>query len=339
MTACQRSLDDPGLGPWVQWVLGNVQSGLLVLDERLHVVFANPWLLRRARKSEDDVTGHALLDVFPELRGGHVERALTQALRTGFPALMSETLHVAPLPLFSLASGRGQPQRLQQSVQIVPMNMATAQQAGQRYVLVQVTDVTPAVARERLLREQAARMHTMAHVDALTDIGNRRHFDAMLDREWRHAMRQQEGLSLVLFDIDHFKQYNDTYGHQRGDACLKKVAGIVESMAQRPRDVVCRYGGEEIAMLLPDTDLDGALVLAREIVAQVRQQGLTHVVSPQGVVTLSAGVASERPVPGMSPDALLLMADRALYQAKRLGRDRVEVLPLPGKVHLEPAQS
>lgn len=339
MTACDHGPVDPCLGPWVQWVLGNVQSGLLVLDERLSVVFANPWLLRRARKDAHELTGRALFEVFPELQGGHFQRSLTQALRTGFPALLSETLHVSPLPLYSLASGRGPLQRLQQSLQIVPMNTATAQQAGQRYLLIQVTDVTPAVARERLLREQATRLHTMAHVDALTDIGNRRHFDAMLDREWRHAMRQQESLSLVLFDIDHFKQYNDTYGHQRGDACLKKVASIIESMAQRPRDVVCRYGGEEIAMLLPDTDLDGALALARDVVSQVRQQGLAHVVSPEGVVTLSAGVANERPVPGMSPDALLLMADRALYQAKRLGRDRVEVLPLPGKVHFEPAQS
>ncbi len=329
----------PCLGPWVEWVLGNVQSGLLVLDEACQVVFANPWFLRRARLSEAEVQGRALVDVFEGLRGSHFERALNDVLRTGFPALLSETLHLSPLPLFALSSAGAQPQRLKQSIQIVPMNGQAARQAGQRYVLVQITDVSPAVARERLLKEQAARMHAMAHVDALTDIGNRRHFDAMLDREWRHALREQEGLSLVLFDIDYFKQYNDTYGHQRGDECLRKVAGVIESMAQRPRDVVCRYGGEEMAMLLPDTDLSGAIALAQQVLEAVRQLAVPHVVSPHGVVTLSAGVATEQPVPGMHADALLLLADRALYQAKRLGRNRVETLLATATAPAVPART
>ena len=326
MTACAHVAPRPCLGPWADWVLGNVQSGLLVLDAQKRVVFANPWLLRRARRSADELQGQPLLAVFPELAGSHLARALAEALRTGFPAVLSETLHLSPLPLFHPSLSAAEPVRLKQSIQIVPMGNAMAQEVGQRYVLVQVTDVSPAVARERLLKQQAERMHAMAHVDALTDIGNRRHFDAMLDREWRHALRQRQGLSLVLFDIDHFKQYNDSYGHQRGDACLKTVAGLIESMGQRPRDVVCRYGGEEIGMILPDTDLGGALRLAQQVVDAVRAEGLPHVVSPQGVVTVSAGVASEVPVPGMGADTLLMLADRALYQAKRLGRDRVEVL-------------
>lgn len=339
MTLCVDEQGRPCLGPWVDWVLGNIQSGLLVLDAELRVVFANPWLLKRARKQADDLQDRPLVDAFPCLAGSHFERALHSALRTGFPAVLSETLHLSPLPLYALNAVSSDSVRLNQSIQIVPMGNGMARSAGQRYLMVQVTDVTPAVARERLLKEQAARMHAMAHVDALTDIGNRRHFDAMLDREWRHAMRQRQPLGLVLFDIDHFKQYNDSYGHQRGDTCLKRVAAVIESVAQRPRDVVCRYGGEEIAMLLPDTPLNGALRLAQQVVDQVRAQALPHVVSPSGVVTLSAGVAAEVPVAGMVADTLLLLADRALYQAKRMGRDRVEVLNPTSSPSREPAQS
>lgn len=339
MTGPKNEAPQPCLGPWVEWVLGNVQSGLLVLDEAQQVVFANPWLLRRARLDASAVQGRSLWAVFPSLEGSHFQRALRGAVRTGFPAVLSETLHLSPLPLFHPASAGGDQQRLKQSIQIVPMGAAMASEAGQRYVLVQVTDVSPAVARERLLKQQAERMHAMAHVDALMDIGNRRHFDAMLDREWRHAMRERQRLSLVLFDIDHFKQYNDAYGHQRGDACLKTVASVIEGLAQRPRDVVCRYGGEEIGMLLPDTDLDGARALAQQVVAAVRREGVPHVLSQHEVVTVSAGVASEVPEPGMGADTLLLLADRALYQAKRLGRDRVEVLPPASSPTREPAQS
>lgn len=315
-----------GASPWLEWAFTSVQAGLLVLDESLDVVFANPWLLRRARLDVADVLGRPFFEVFPSLRGSHFERRLLSARAVGFPALLSETLHQSALPLYALTGSPSSERLLKQSIQIVPMGTAQAREAGGRYLMIQVWDVTPLVVRERLLKQQAERMHAMAHIDALTDIGNRRHFDAMFEREWRNALRSQQSLGLVLFDVDHFKAYNDTYGHQRGDECLRLVAGIVESQAQRPRDVVCRYGGEEIAMLLPDTDLAGALRLARRVVDEVRARCLPHDGSPLGVVTVSAGVACERPGPGLGADTLILLADRALYQAKRLGRDQVAVL-------------
>lgn len=317
-----------GTPPWMAWALGSVQAGLLVLDESLAVVFANPWLLRRARLQAEDVLDRPFFEVFPSLKGSHFERRLLGARTVGFPALLSETLHASAFPLYALA-GDTSPQRLlKQSIQIIPMGTAQAREAGGRYLMIQVWDVTPSVMRERLLKLQAERMHAMAHVDALTDIGNRRHFDAMFDREWRNAQRSQQSLGLVLFDVDHFKAYNDTYGHQRGDECLRLVASIVEAQAQRPRDVVCRYGGEEIAMLLPDTDLAGTLRLAHRVVDEVRARDLPHEGSPFGKVTVSAGVACECPASGLGADALILLADRALYQAKRQGRDRVAVLEL-----------
>jgi len=318
--------------PWVTWVLGNVQGGLLVLDESLVVRFANPWMLKRARLKPTQALGQTLCELFPDLRGSEFERRLQQAMRSGFPALLSEALHGSTFPLYPLAGPQNQSTRLRQSIQIIPMGAATAKEVGERYVLVQVSDVTPAVARERLLKQQAERMHAMAHIDALTDIGNRRHFDAMFDREWRHALRAKEPLAMVLLDVDHFKLYNDRYGHQQGDDCLKTVASLIESLAHRPRDVVCRYGGEEIAMLLPNTDLQGALSLADAAVHKVRAQGMPHQATDTGVLTISAGVAVLLPEAGMGSDTLVLLADRALYQAKRLGRNRVAVLDAAGTV-------
>ena len=312
--------------PGLEWVLANVQSGVLVLDAALRVRLANPWLLRRARLQPEQVLGYELFEVFPGLRGGHFERRLRASLETGFPALLSETLNPAELPLYALAGPATPDKRLKQSIQIVPMSAALAQVEGERLVLIQVSDVTPSVTRERLLRQQAERMHAMAHIDALTDIGNRRHFDAMFEREWRHALRARRPLALVLFDVDHFKGYNDHYGHVQGDACLKVVAGVIEALANRPRDVVCRYGGEEIAMLLPDTELPGALQLAQLALDRLRECALPNAGSGRGVLTMSAGVACEMPELGMAADTLLLMADRALYQAKKLGRDRVSTL-------------
>lgn len=312
--------------PWVDWALSNVQGGLLVLDQSLVVRFVNPWMHKHARLKSADVLGRGLFDCFPDLQGGEFEQRLRQAIRTGFPALLSETLHAAAFPLYPMAGPAAESTRLRQSIQIIPMGAATVREVGERFVLVQVSDVTPAVMRERLLKQQAERMRAMAHVDALTDIGNRRHFDAMLDREWRHALRAQESLALILLDVDHFKEYNDRYGHQKGDQCLRSVAGLIESLVSRPRDVVCRYGGEEIVMLLPHTELPGALRLAHAAVDAVRAMGLPHQTAASGVLTLSAGVAALRPQAGIGADTLVLLADRALYQAKRQGRDRVAVL-------------
>lgn len=311
---------------WLTWALSNVQGGLLVLDESLVVRFANSWVLKRARLKSEQMLGQPLCALFPDLCGSEFERRLRQAMRSGFPALLSETLHASAFPLYPLAGPQTESTRLRQSIQIIPMGAANVKEVGERYVLVQVNDVTPAVVRERLLKQQAERLHAMAHIDALTDIGNRRQFDSVFDREWRHALRAQEPLGLVLLDVDHFKQYNDHYGHQQGDHCLKAVAGLIESLAHRPRDVVCRYGGEEIAMLLPNTELQGALSLAHAAVQAVRVRGIPHEASATGILTISAGVAALRPEGGMGSDTLLLLADRALYQAKRLGRDQVAVL-------------
>lgn len=173
------------------------------------------------------------------------------------------------------------------------------------------------------LEAQKARLHDMAFHDGLTGVFNRRRFDDGLATEWRACMREGQSLAILLLDIDHFKRYNDTYGHLQGDECLKQVASVFQAQCRRPRDIVARYGGEEFVAVLPDTDMDGALQKAREIVEAVAALQMPHAASPVArVVTVSVGVAALAPHPEADSETLLRHADDALYSAKMMGRNR-----------------
>jgi diguanylate cyclase (GGDEF)-like protein len=165
----------------------------------------------------------------------------------------------------------------------------------------------------------------LSAVDGLTGIANRRQFDEAISREWRRCLREREPLSLLMADIDYFKQYNDGYGHQAGDECLKRVAAALCSKLRRPADIVARYGGEEFAAILPDTSQEGAIQVAESMNAAVRQLGLPHEGSLFGVLTVSIGVASTVPTQAGEMPRLLGAADWALYEAKRAGRNCVRV--------------
>ncbi|MBD1936733.1 diguanylate cyclase [Microcoleus sp. FACHB-68] len=166
-------------------------------------------------------------------------------------------------------------------------------------------------------------LQRLAWCDCLTQIANRRRFDEYLKQEWGKCAGEQMPLSLLLCDVDFFKVYNDTYGHQAGDECLKQVAAAISQVLAHPVDLVARYGGEEFAVVLPGTDLEGAIDVAEAILEAVKAVAIPHAGSAvSDCVTLSAGVATVVPAPNGSVADLIATADRALYQAKTRGRDR-----------------
>ncbi|MDO8605286.1 MAG: diguanylate cyclase [Phaeospirillum sp.] len=167
-------------------------------------------------------------------------------------------------------------------------------------------------------------LHSLAVKDGLTGLANRRSFDERLEADWLHSIREQAPISLLLIDVDHFKLYNDTYGHQKGDTCLKEVAAAMTTQVFRPADLAARYGGEEFAVIMPNTDLDGALRVADRIREAVEDLNLPHSASQTtDRVTLSAGAASAVPTDDQTPVDLIAAADAALYRAKHAGRNRV----------------
>ncbi|MEA3287040.1 MAG: diguanylate cyclase [Candidatus Marinimicrobia bacterium] len=169
------------------------------------------------------------------------------------------------------------------------------------------------------------RLKELSRIDGLTGIANRRRMDEELDREWKRMLREKRPLSVVLSDIDHFKLFNDTYGHQQGDDCLVQVANAIQDSVNRPGDLAARYGGEEFCLVLPETGIEGASQIAELVRQNVRNLNIEHKSSKMAsVVTLSLGVATLVPDRDSNPNLLLQAADRALYQAKGNGRDRVE---------------
>ncbi len=174
-------------------------------------------------------------------------------------------------------------------------------------------------------REAGQALERMLRVDALTGIANRRLFDEMLNREWRRAKREGSVLSIITADIDHFKAYNDQYGHPAGDSCLRAVAQAMSSVLNRPGDIAARIGGEEFAFLLPDTPIEGAVQVGELIRKRVLELGLPHAAGVSGVVSVSLGLASAEQTHAASPVDLVRASDKALYQAKRQGRNRLAI--------------
>ncbi|HEY1473724.1 MAG TPA: diguanylate cyclase [Pseudolabrys sp.] len=171
---------------------------------------------------------------------------------------------------------------------------------------------------------RATRMQSLR--DGLTGLANRRCFNETIEREYSRAARNGRPMSLIMVDLDLFKSFNDQYGHPAGDACLRAVSAAVRGVLRRPGDMAARYGGEEIAILLPETDIAGAVQIVDDIQASVRLLAIRHEASPHGIVTLSAGVASWSPRRRVATWAWLVeAADKALYAAKALGRNTFTV--------------
>jgi diguanylate cyclase (GGDEF)-like protein/PAS domain S-box-containing protein len=189
-----------------------------------------------------------------------------------------------------------------------------------------VRDISSRKAAEEELNLAYCRVETLAMADGLTGVANRRQFDNIMDLELRRARRDGTTLSVLMIDVDHFKAYNDLYGHILGDECLRRVSAAAQAVLHRGADLLARYGGEEFAVVLPNTDSKGAQLVAEQIRSAIELCHLPHAGSPYGFVTVSIGCATQMLTPESDGNDLLQAADSALYQAKSADRNRIEVV-------------
>jgi len=174
--------------------------------------------------------------------------------------------------------------------------------------------------------EELKYLLNIAHTDRLTNLSNRYSYEKIFEREWKYAVRNATSLSVIMIDIDFFKMFNDTYGHLQGDNCLYEVAQAIKKVLKRPKDIAIRYGGEEFLTILPDTSLEGAIVIVETIRKSIKDLGIDNLNSEiSNLLTVSVGIATLIPQKTMKSKNLIARADQALYLAKHNGRDRFEV--------------
>jgi diguanylate cyclase (GGDEF)-like protein len=301
-------------------VLGKLQTGVLVVDNQLRVSFINHWLQHAIHTPvawRDDIP---LLEWLPELADSRLLRAIHQALQSGLPAVLSPSLNPHPLPLFSPATAaQAPPHAMAHALQVIPLR-----QDGLQHCLIAVSDLSNSMRRENLLKAQAEKLGIQSLTDELTGVANRRRMNQHLEEEMRRAARSYRPLSVILLDIDHFKRFNDRFGHLAGDQCLIRVALSLQARITRAGDLLARYGGEEFCVILPDTDNEAALAFAESLRGKVQGSAIAHPDnSSEPVVTISLGLATWLPGLPETSTGLLLKADNALYRAKQQGRNAV----------------
>ncbi|MGB7892503.1 MAG: diguanylate cyclase, partial [Microcoleus sp.] len=188
---------------------------------------------------------------------------------------------------------------------------------------VTIRDITARKQIELALQDANQKLKELANLDGLTQVANRRCFNNCLQSEWQRLAPEKQPLSLILFDVDKFKSYNDYYGHLAGDDCLIRIGQTLQKVVRRPTDLAARYGGEEFVLLLPNTDLEGGIKVAQNIQQEIHNLAIPHAQSDvKEIVTVSLGIASLIPTLEVQPDTLVAYADKALYDAKQQGRDR-----------------
>ncbi len=290
-------------------VVDGLGQGVAIVDAEGKVLYWNQWMERASARPAAEVLGRRITELYPSLASRAFERNFRSVLTLGIVTYYSQLLHGQLFPFKPTPGTSVGFDVMQQRCVIGPIREGGEVRAA--YILVE--DVTEAVAYQRRLAELALK-------DGLTKAFNRRYLDRRLADELARAARFYRGLSVILLDIDHFKQVNDAHGHQFGDQVLSFVSATIQA-SLRESDVLARYGGEEFCVILPETDLDAATLAAERLRAAVSSSPVLSL-DRSASLTVSAGVAAMRK--GDSAEALLARADQALYKAKEAGRNRVE---------------
>ncbi|MDO9169622.1 MAG: diguanylate cyclase [Methylobacter sp.] len=299
-----------------------INLGLIVIDADSRILLWNNWIAKHSGINEADALNRPLEQVFSEPMSPAFLSALKNTLAYRLPVVLSTALHRTPLPLYNAFEKNQQQSRMYQSISITPIQSRLDESCS----LIQVTDSSTSIKREKMLRSHSEILKKEATTDSLTDICNRRFFDAHYKMAVADAKRQKHCLSIFMVDIDFFKAYNDYYGHIAGDNAIRLVAETLKLQISRATDIVARYGGEEFVLVMPYLPQKIAEQFAEKLRKAVFNLAIPHINSdPFHQITISVGVCTGIPKNG---DNLLNKADAALYQAKQKGRNQFIFLPL-----------
>ncbi len=282
-------------------MLDSISNGIIELDQNKRIIYANPAALSFFSMTPETMLGKNISQLFPVPSNDPLYKMINP------PETRKES----------------DQQSIQMAIQerILNINVVASGASRETQVII-LEDITQRETSKQKLIEANNKLEILARIDGLTSVSNRRHFDDLLPQEWGRMRREKGELALLICDVDYFKPYNDTYGHLEGDTCLRRIAQAIDSSLQRPSDIVARYGGDEFVILLPNTNLDGALHLADEIHAQVSQLRIKHEQSPiADWVTVTIGACSGFPDEALPEYKFIWLADKALYEAKLKGRN------------------
>jgi len=282
-------------------VLDGISNAIISINQDNRIIYANPSALFYFSMTMEMILGKPLSHIFP---GTMIERVLSlidEPPSTDIDFRQSMTISVNNRIL---------------DLSIAPTGV------DKDFKVIIMEDITERENARRALVQAHDKFQAQAMIDGLTNVSNRRHFDELLHQEWGRMRREKGQLSLMLCDVDHFKDFNDTYGHLEGDQCLRDIAETIKSTLQRPSDSVARYGGDEFVILLPGTSLKGALQLAEQIRKRVNLLRIKHEASPvANHVTMTIGAGNGFPNDAIPEDKFIWLADKVLYEAKAKGRN------------------
>jgi diguanylate cyclase (GGDEF)-like protein/PAS domain S-box-containing protein len=286
-------------------------DGIWAIDKSFRVIRVNKKLMDLLEKPINQIIGSKCFDLFQEQCRNQEKCPMERIIKGEHMVEQEKNL--------SFASGR----RIPFMVTSTPLSSLDQSIIG---LVETFADITERKRAEKVLQLANRELERLATEDSLTKLSNRRRFDEYLEQEWRRQSRARGQISLIMSDVDLFKYYNDKYGHQAGDACLKSVADAIRERVGRPADLIARYGGEEFAIVMPETDIRGALKVAENIRQELTKQSIPHSqssVAPH--VTISCGIACMFPNADNKPQTLIERADQALYRAKQQGRNCIVV--------------
>ncbi len=284
-------------------MLDSISNGIITINQNNRIIYANPSALAFFSMTTEMMLGNHLSRLFPEAASEPVFALMEELSSTGGVSSGKITITV--------------------NNRILDLSIVQTDGGIDNKLLI-MEDITASEYARKELVQANNKLQIQAMYDGLTNVSNRRHFDELLHQEWGRMRREKRQLSLMICDVDHFKDFNDTYGHLEGDQCLRDIAETIKSNLQRPSDNVARYGGDEFVIILPGTSLDGACLLAEQIRKRISQLQIKHKASPVADhVTMTIGAGSGFPDDSVPEDKFIWLADKALYEAKTKGRNRV----------------